>query len=375
MTLEFASEYIDRCFVQPTNQSKQLTRGTTETKCRNSAPLLTLLAAANPNKMLCVKELVHRHSQDNGKILVFCDHIMLLKEYAQFLGCPFVCGETAHKDRLKLFSDFQATNKLNVVCISRVGDVSVNLPAANVVIQVSSHGGSRRQEAQRLGRILRPKERSCDGRRTEAYFYSIVSSDSYETVYASRRTQFLLDLGYSSRCATFVPSESHVDGGGVDSGGTPTAVIVGDVAQVKREMLFGSYGGMVALRPTTSSNGPGQQLQAHPLCSLDERERKMWCLSLLAKVVAQWELQFAQELRDIATRRRQRQQDDDDAVEKEQESRGISRRRIEGGRRSAQEIKEELAPHQAAPCAGQWLDGGALADLTTLAVDLVYHEF
>jgi DNA excision repair protein ERCC-3 len=64
---------------------------------------------------------------------------------------------------MKYFSDFQSTTHFNILCISRVGDVSVNLPSASVVIQVSSQGGSRRQEAQRLGRILRPKDRHADG--------------------------------------------------------------------------------------------------------------------------------------------------------------------------------------------------------------------
>lgn len=89
--------------------------------------------------------------------------MLLLHEYAKFLNVPVISGATPHRERLMIFSDFQSTQKINVICISRVGDVSVNLPSANVVIQVSSHGGSRRQEAQRLGRILRPKERAANG--------------------------------------------------------------------------------------------------------------------------------------------------------------------------------------------------------------------
>ena len=75
--------------------------------------------------------------------------------------------------------------------ISRIGDTSIDLPEANVILQISSHYGSRRQEAQRLGRILRPKFKSG-----KAFFYSLVSSQTEEMFYASKRQQFLVSQGY-----------------------------------------------------------------------------------------------------------------------------------------------------------------------------------
>lgn len=96
----------------------------------------------------------------------------------------------------------------------KVGDNSIDLPEANVIIQISSHFGSRRQEAQRLGtaglffcvvafvniaagRILRPKARSDKSNKYDAYFYSLVSQDTHEMFYSSKRQQFLIDQGYS----------------------------------------------------------------------------------------------------------------------------------------------------------------------------------
>lgn len=179
-----------------------------------SVPALIMLAAANPYKMECVLELVERHLEHGAKILVFCDHLLLLHEYGKLLQAPVICGTTPHRERLMIFSDFQSTARVNVICISRVGDVSVNLPRANVVLQVSSHGGSRRQEAQRLGRILRPKEpRSGGGAEktaVEAWFYSIVSVHTLETAHAARRTAFLVDQGYTCRVMEYVPHSQRV---------------------------------------------------------------------------------------------------------------------------------------------------------------------
>ena len=84
---------------------------------------------------------------------------------------------------------------MNTIFLSRVGDTSIDLPGANVIIQISSHFGARRQEAQRLGRILRPKAESKD--RFNAFFYSLVSTGTQEMFYAVRRQSFLVDQGYA----------------------------------------------------------------------------------------------------------------------------------------------------------------------------------
>jgi DNA excision repair protein ERCC-3 len=95
---------------------------------------------------------------------------------------------------------------VRTICISKVGDTSIDLPEANVIIQVSSHFGSRRQEAQRLGRILRPKsytQQDGSNRSTfNAFFYTLVSSDTQEMFYSAKRQQYLIDQGYTFKIVT-----------------------------------------------------------------------------------------------------------------------------------------------------------------------------
>ncbi|EAN80572.1 DNA repair helicase and transcription factor protein, putative [Trypanosoma brucei brucei TREU927] len=254
-----------------------LERSSELTSPQHGTPLLVMLAAANPNKMLCVMEIVKRHVAESSKILVFCDHIMLLKEYSKLLGAPVVCGDTPHRERLMIFSDFQSTSKVNVVCLSRVGDVSVNLPSANVVVQVSSHGGSRRQEAQRLGRILRPKEKASNGKPTDAWFYTVISTDTVEMSYAAHRTAFLVDQGYTCSVTEFNPDgapEAAVEG--VDD------TAPGDVVSIRQAKLRGTFKKQ-ELKCSVAS--PTAQGSVNPR-SLDYQEK------LLCRVVASWELDY-----------------------------------------------------------------------------------
>eukprot|EP00796_Vickermania_ingenoplastis_P002014 gene2014-1205_t len=262
MSKEFGVEYMEQSM---------------RTSSTGRIPILVILAASNPNKMLCVQDLVTRHVAAGAKILVFCDHLLLLEEYGSMLGAPVICGNTQIKDRLMIFSDFQSTSKVNVVCISRVGDVSVNLPSANVVIQVSSHGGSRRQEAQRLGRILRPKEKSSDKHKTQAWFYSIVSTDTLEMHYAAHRTAFLVDQGYCTRIMEFIPKCEE------NSGLLPASVIkgsVGDIQSIKQEELVNS---LLSSRLVARSDS-GERFKRY--MTIDYR------LQLLAKVVSKWEIEY-----------------------------------------------------------------------------------
>jgi len=109
---------------------------------------------------------------------------------------PFICGSVSMQERMAIIRCFQHSNRINTIFLSQVGDNAIDIPNANVVIQISSHYGSRRQEAQRLGRILRPKSyRDEDG--FNAYFYSLVSRDTPEKEYAERRQRFLVDQGYA----------------------------------------------------------------------------------------------------------------------------------------------------------------------------------
>lgn len=94
---------------------------------------------------------------------------------------------------------------MNTVFISKVGDNSIDIPEANVIIQISSHAGSRRQEAQRLGRILRAKQKPPGGAKPDefnAFFYSLVSKDTVEMYFSTKRQQFLIDQGYSFKVVT-----------------------------------------------------------------------------------------------------------------------------------------------------------------------------
>jgi hypothetical protein len=97
------------------------------------------------------------HTARNDKILVFSDDIFALRQYAVLLRVPMLYGDTPEKDRLSILTQFKTTPNVNVICISSVGDTSIDLPECTVIIQVASHFGARRQEAQRLGRVLRPK--------------------------------------------------------------------------------------------------------------------------------------------------------------------------------------------------------------------------
>lgn len=95
-----------------------------------------------------------------------------------------------------ILQNFKHNPKINTIFISKVGDTSFDLPEANVLIQISSHGGSRRQEAQRLGRVLRAKK-GMVAEEYNAFFYSLVSQDTQEMAYSTKRQRFLVDQGYS----------------------------------------------------------------------------------------------------------------------------------------------------------------------------------
>lgn len=108
---------------------------------------------------------------------------------------------------LKLFQNSPTTN---TIFLSKVGDTSIDLPEATCLIQISSHYGSRRQEAQRLGRILRAKRRNDEG--FNAFFYSLVSKDTQEMYYSTKRQRFLVDQGYAFKVITHLQGMSELPG-------------------------------------------------------------------------------------------------------------------------------------------------------------------
>lgn len=114
---------------------------------------------------------------------------------------PYIFGGTSQGERMQIIQNFKYNPRINTIFVSKVADTSFDLPEANVLIQVSSHGGSRRQEAQRLGRILRAKKGAV-AEEYNAFFYSLVSQDTQEMHFSRKRQRFLVNQGYSYKVVT-----------------------------------------------------------------------------------------------------------------------------------------------------------------------------
>jgi DNA excision repair protein ERCC-3 len=147
------------------------------------------VAATAHTKLPVVRALVERHRGD--QVLVIGGYLDQLAELGEFLDAPIVQGSTTNRQRERLFDAFRA-GELSTLVISRVGNFSIDLPEAAVLIQASGTFGSRQEEAQRLGRVLRPK---ADGR--QAHFYTVVARDTIDTEYAAHRQRFLAEQGYA----------------------------------------------------------------------------------------------------------------------------------------------------------------------------------
>ncbi|MEV4117852.1 DNA repair helicase XPB [Micromonospora sp. NPDC049645] len=147
------------------------------------------MAATARTKLPVVRALVDRHPDD--QVLVIGAYIDQLHQLGEYLDAPIIQGSTTNKERERLFDAFR-TGEIRTLVISKVGNFSIDLPEAAVAIQVSGTFGSRQEEAQRLGRVLRPK---ADGR--QAHFYTVVSRDTIDTEYAAHRQRFLAEQGYA----------------------------------------------------------------------------------------------------------------------------------------------------------------------------------
>ena len=147
------------------------------------------MAATARTKLPVVEALVEKHRGE--QTLVIGAYLDQLAELGAFLDAPIVQGSTTTKERERLFDAFRA-GEVPVLVVSRVGNFSIDLPEAAVAIQVSGTFGSRQEEAQRLGRVLRPK---ADGR--QAHFYTAVARDTIDTEYAAHRQRFLAEQGYA----------------------------------------------------------------------------------------------------------------------------------------------------------------------------------
>ncbi|KAI0329109.1 DNA helicase [Cubamyces sp. BRFM 1775] len=163
-----------------------------------------LLYCMNPRKFQACQFLIKYHEDRGDKIIVFSDNVYALEAYAKKLGKLYIHGGTGQTERMRILQWFQHSPEVNTIFLSKVGDTSIDLPEATCLIQISSHFGSRRQEAQRLGRILRAKRRNDEG--FNAFFYSLVSKDTQEMFYSTKRQQFLIDQGYAFKVIT------HLDG-------------------------------------------------------------------------------------------------------------------------------------------------------------------
>lgn len=147
------------------------------------------IAAENPAKMVQLRRLLT--SYPDGRILIIGEYLDQVGAIAKEIGAPLVTGKTPQSEREHIYDRFRRGEMRSIV-LSKVGNFAIDLPDADVLIQVSGAFGSRQEEAQRLGRILRPKR---DGR--TAHFFTLVSRDTREEEFAHHRKLFLTEQGYS----------------------------------------------------------------------------------------------------------------------------------------------------------------------------------
>jgi DNA excision repair protein ERCC-3 len=147
------------------------------------------LAYENPHKIPVARELVETHRGD--QVLIIGQYLRQLNEFAVEFNAPIITGATPNSVRDELYDKFRK-GEIKLLVLSKVGNFAVDLPDANVAIQISGSYGSRQEEAQRLGRILRPKAKG-----EQATFYSIVSRETKELDFAMKRQLFLTEQGYS----------------------------------------------------------------------------------------------------------------------------------------------------------------------------------
>jgi DNA excision repair protein ERCC-3 len=147
------------------------------------------MAATAPAKLGVVQALIRKH--EGERILVIGQYLDQIDELAEVLNAPQLTGATPIDERERLYQAFRV-GEVKVLVVSKVANFSVDLPEATVAIQVSGSFGSRQEEAQRLGRLLRPKESGLS-----ANFYTLVARDTVDQDFAQNRQRFLAEQGYS----------------------------------------------------------------------------------------------------------------------------------------------------------------------------------
>ena len=155
------------------------------------------IASENPRKFEVAQEIINRYPQD--KILVIGQYLEQLADFAKRLNAPIITGKTPNAERDKIYGDFRS-GKIHVLVVSKVANFAIDLPDASVAIQVSGTFGSRQEEAQRLGRILRPKERM-------SRFFTLITRGTVEEDFGSNRQKFLAEQGYSYRIIRYTTKD------------------------------------------------------------------------------------------------------------------------------------------------------------------------
>jgi DNA excision repair protein ERCC-3 len=147
------------------------------------------IASENPEKLKTIKTLLAHHA--DARVLIIGQYIAQLEEIAHAFKHPLITGATPVSEREDLYYKFK-TGEIKILIVSKVANFSIDLPDANVAIQVSGTFGSRQEEAQRLGRVLRPKQGE-----NRAYFYTVITTMTAEEKFAHNRQLFLTEQGYS----------------------------------------------------------------------------------------------------------------------------------------------------------------------------------
>jgi DNA excision repair protein ERCC-3 len=163
------------------------------------------LASMNGMKQLVIKSLLEKHASE--PVMIIGQYVDQLKLVAQSIEAPLIYGDMPHEQREQLYAQFRSGER-KVIVVSKVANFAVDLPDAAVAIQISGSYGSRQEEAQRLGRILRPKPGA-----NEAFFYSLVSTDTKEQDYALNRQLFLVEQGYRYKIEQWLTGESRAKTG------------------------------------------------------------------------------------------------------------------------------------------------------------------
>lgn len=151
------------------------------------------IASMNPEKLPVVSQIIKKFPDD--KILVIGQYLQQLDEIVKDIGCPIITGKTPTVERDRIYNDFRE-GKIRVLVVSKVANFAIDLPDASLAIQVSGTFGSRQEEAQRLGRILRPKER-------KSRFFTLITRNTVEEEFGSNRQKFLAEQGYEYKIVRY----------------------------------------------------------------------------------------------------------------------------------------------------------------------------